>query len=429
MKQFQIQYQKERGLQSWLGQIRNYCDENHVRPDAVLFRVYADVTDMTLTEPVIARLRSVFPDALYTGVSTSGNITRGSLVPTHISMTCTIFEEEDSRALVMQVPMTAETQKQAAQTLLEAVRQNPWVRAVEIITTLSHVNIPVFCREISELPEDILIFGGGANGNDLAGRGTEQAYVFSSDGEQACFSAVFLLMGGSSLHIYARYLTGWNRLGRKLEITGFKDNNLISLDGRPAAEVYHKYLKIPMDEHFFRVANVFPLSFESNGDSYLRVVASHHEGGVLRLAAPVLDTHACYITYGNSGSILQSIKECLADMQEFSPQMILLFSCAARKYYWGSGNVSTETLPFESLAPVSGFYTSGELMRSGRNVLLHNITLVTVGFREGDIPESRKAFQYEETAVSHQILIGNCLASFVNAMTEELLTDPHATRK
>ena len=107
-------------------------------------------------------------------------------------------------------------------------------------------------------------------------------------------------------------------------------------------------------------------------------------------------------------------------IRDFSPHVIQLFSCVARKYFWGSATVSQETLPFEILSPVSGYYTSGEFLRTRENVRMHNSTIVVVAMREGNPEVRTEAFQIYGAELSHHMRVGNCLAVYVNALADEM---------
>ena len=423
MKQFQLRYEKEFAFSAWLQKVHRYCDDHHTPAGSILFRIYSDSIDSSLMKPVLVRLRDEFPDALYAGVTSIGNIIHGSLADSHVSITCTIFEDPDTQVRILQYPMTFETQKATAEALLSEVRANPWVRAVEILSTLRNVDMIDFFHELSDLPEEICVYGGGAYATDIPNGDTSDVFVLSSEGAIAKNNAVFILMGGPNLHIDTTSLTGWQRLGKSFTDFHAEGKLLKEINGYPAAEVYRHLLDIPEDHRFFRLANVFPLSFKEDETDYLRAVVSPLPDGSLQLSTAVNGADTLSISYGDPVHIFDCLQDILKRIQDFSPQVIQLFSCAARKFFWGNSSVSRETLPFESLASTSGFYTSGEFLRNGKKIFMHNITLVIVSMREGAPETFKKPFLTDREVISHQKLVGNCLVSYINALSNE--EDPY----
>ena len=424
MKQFQIQYKKEYALNAWLGQIRSYCGEHHISQESLLFRIYSDTTDSRVLTPLLDTLKQTFPEAAYAGSSSNGNIIHGSLGDAHVALTCTLFEHPETKVQVIQLPMDFASQEASAAVLLECIRKAGWVKAVEMMTTLGQVDMLTFCRALSAADPAVTIYGGGAMASDVQAGDTSDTFVFSGSGTPMPHSAVFILQGGPAFHVKTLSLTGWEKLGRPFQVTASSKNLLLELDHQPALEVYQKYLDIPLDERFYRMANIFPLSFEAEDASFLRVVTSWTEEGALKLGSFIRDQLSCHIAYGDLSRILKSLGDALVQVQEFRPDAIQLFSCTARKYFWGAHSVSQETLPFESLAPTSGFYTSGEFSRSGKQVLLHNITLVIAAFREGEPPEEKKEVHLGREEVSSQMQVSRCLATYIDALTKEFEDNP-----
>ncbi len=420
MKQFQIMYKKKHALKAWLKKIHEFCKDSGSSEKSAVFRIFSDLCDDTILSPVLSEITKEFPDSPYAGASSIGNIVYGSLVEEHISITCTIFEDPESRLSILQYPMDYDTQDRTADALLKAIKDNPWVKAVEIMTTAGGVDMDAFCRKLSDLPENIMIYGGCAHASDMKNGDSSNTFVFSKEGGTARHSAVFILLGGSSLHLDTMYHIGWSQLGKSIPISGISGNHISSMNGQPAGEVYKRFLQIPEGEYYFTLANVFPLGFRTHGTPYLRIVTRTEDDGSIRLSAFVReDTEKCAFTFGNAVKILERLEENLSEMQQFEPQVIQLFSCAARLMFWGRSDTSRETLPFEAIAQTSGFYTAGEFLRTGKDVLLHNVTIVAVGLREGEPSGEIPEIHVGKEELSHQMQVSSCLAHFIKSQTEE----------
>lgn len=423
MREFQLVYRKHRGLIAWLKQIREYCKANAIPGSSMVFRFCSESVDADTFTPIVSVMRGFFPEALCLGTTSYGGILHGSIIRTQVTVSCTVFEDPKSRALLLRLPMSYETQKESAETLLRAVEENAWVKAVEILTTTYGVDLPQFCRDISSLPEEIAVYGGGAHSPEVSEGIHQQTYVFSGEGKPARQSAVVLLMGGPRLHVRTDTLTGWRSIGKAFSFTTSDGNLLTHIENRPALEVYQRYLGIPADENFFRLANVFPLFFEAEGVQVLRVVSGFRPDGALALAASVSLAENVRFAYGDPLHIIDEVMDRAEAYRQFAPQSLRIYSCAARRLFWGDDEVSRETLPFEHLAPASGLFTSAEILRVKKTVLVHNCTLVTAGLREGEQPEVLpESPSRNEAIISRQLLISSCLASFIAAQEEDRLS-------
>jgi diguanylate cyclase (GGDEF)-like protein len=127
------------------------------------------------------------------------------------------------------------------------------------------------------------------------------------------------------------------------------------------------------------------------------------------------------LAYGDPGTILESVREEGQKIRDFRPESVHIFSCAARRSFWGNSEISKESLPFGNIAPTSGFYTSGEFLRTGKYVNQHNVTMVLVGMREGlaeDIP--MKSLEVDDSEFTGKMALINRLANYINAAFLEL---------
>ena len=68
------------------------------------------------------------------------------------------------------------------------------------------------------------------------------------------------------------------------------------------------------------------------------------------------------ISYGDPATIIDSIKTAGIDIQEFQPDLLHIFSCAARRTFWTSEEPTYEIEPLKDIAPSSGFFSHGEFL-------------------------------------------------------------------
>ncbi|MBR0483976.1 MAG: diguanylate cyclase [Oscillospiraceae bacterium] len=414
MKQFQFTYQNPNQFQKELIKLRQW-QKTRVT-SYMIFQIFSESLDREVIGNICNMIEKELPDALYMGASTNGNILEGS-VETNITVICTVTEYPSTCMEMVQMPLNAENAVEIVQKLSTIVSERPWVKGIEMLVTIRGMSMTGFCNELGKLPPEIQIFGGGAFSSDM----DNEACVFSKDGEYSTSSVVFLLIGGEDMHLTTMHVTGWKPLGKKFIVTKAEGSILYELDGKPAYDAYYKYLNIGNDEHFFSNTLEFPFFYEHNGLNILRAPIASNEDGSLTMTSNMDENVVARIAYGDPRTILEKIRQSGQQIREFQPDMIRVYSCAARRTFWGMDEISKETLPFQSIAPTSGFYTSGEFLRTDGFVNQHNVTLVVAGIREGEpVFAESPEFEMHQEQFSGKVSMINRLATFIEAATEEL---------
>ena len=300
----------------------------------------------------------------------------------------------------------------------EEVLKRPWVKGIELLITIRGMSMSDFCDGLSELPDGIQVFGGGAFCEDLE---QDEACVFSSAGGYQEKSVVFILFGGDELHIETSYLTGWKPLGSFLHVTATDGPVLKELNHKPAYDTYYKYLHIQNDENFFSNTLEFPFLYRYNGIDVLRAPTASNPDGSLTMTAAIYQGAEARIAYGDPWTILESAWQEGERLRPFSPDCIFVFSCAGRRTFWGNSKVGKETEPYQNVAPTSGCYTSGEFLRTGKEVIQHNVTQVIAALREG---KAKQPTETKNVRDVHQfdgkVSMISRMAAFIKATTEEL---------
>lgn len=416
MRQFQFDYYNDFSLKTELTKIRLWCDSSVY--SHIVFQIYSEQVDREKISHVCSIIESAMPQAEYFGCSTNGNIIGGEFSENDITIICTVFEYPSTKMLFRQYELSDQTADSVTGDILHLIDENPWVKAVELVTTIRGMSMTGFCENLSNSRADIQIFGGGAFASDI---NNEEACVFSKDGGISSGGVVFWLLGGEDLAIDSTYVTGWKPLGKMLHVTRSEGSRLYELDGAPAYDVYYKYLNIKNDAHFFNHSLEFPFFYKCHGISILRAPTASLDDGSLIMTSDIESDEFAQLAYGDPGTILESVREEGTRIRDFRPEIVQIFSCAARRSFWGNNEISKESKPFCGIAPTSGFYTSGEFLRTGKYLNQHNVTMVLVGMREGladDIP--KKTLEIDESEFTGKMALINRLANYINAAFREL---------
>lgn len=416
MRQFNMTYTGEELFREKLDEIKRWCDTN--ASGEVVFRIYSQDMEREHIQAVCDILDDVMPKALYFGCTSNANILDGALTQAEIVVICTVFEYETTKVMLLQHPFSEENYQRAVRDLAQHLHDNPWIKSVEMLATIMDMSMKGFCDEMTKLPEHIQVFGGGAFNPNMD---DETAYVFSKGNGFLEHGIVFLLLGGEDLHTYSTFISGWKPLKRKFSVTRAEKEVLYELDGMPAFSVYHRFLKIKKNDKFFSNTLEFPLFMEHDGIDILRCPLAVNEDDSLVMSSDMEEGASVRLAYGDPETILRSIRMDGQKVADFKPQVIQTFSCAARRAFWGDGDISKETILFKEAAPTAGFYTHGEFIRIGRDMLNFNVTLVIAAMREGE-PAKGETVDFHASTLEELDRIPMIMrfVSFIEASTADL---------
>lgn len=380
--------------------------------ERVLFQIFSEGSDLSLLEEAVSAVKENFPEASYAGATSSGNIINGRLSEPGVLVTATVMEAESTSMEILQIPIA----EFPGRTVSALCSKDPGIKAVQFFITWAGLAGNTICGDLSDAPEDVSIFGCGASSPDMS---VQKSFVFSNKGGLSATDAVFVIYRGKDFHVEASYISGWKPLGRKFHVTKVAGNRLYELDGIAAYDTYFKYLQIKNDENFLSNTLEFPFLYDHNGIEMLRAPVSCNSDGSVNLSADMETGSTCTISYGDPEAILTDVYNTGKKTEAFRPQIINLYSCLSRKIFWDG--MSFETIPFESIAPTTGLYTSGEFVRTGKHVNHHNVTLVTVAMREGDGSDYKGSFSMEDSErLGRRLSLVTRLANFIEAATHEL---------
>ena len=413
LKQFQFEYQNFGQFKNELIKIKQW-ESSHI-VSKIVFQVYSTSVESSIFIKIFETIDEILPDAVYLGCSSNGNIIDGKLSKSDTIVICTVFEYPSTKVKILQYDMG--NPAKTAEKLADEVNKNSWVKAIELLVTMRGKSMTDFCEYMTQIREDVEIFGGGAFTIDMS---SNRACVYSKTGGYSEDGVVFMLLGGEDLNIESTFITGWKPLGRNFKVTSADGFILRELDGKPAYDAYYKYLKIKNDENFFYNTLEFPFLYKHNGIDLLRAPVRSFSDGSLEMTSDIEEDVNARIAYGDPWTVLSIVNDRASEIEQFQPEVIHIFSCAGRRTFWGEKEVSKETIPFQQVAPTSGFFTSGEFLRTGKYLDQHNVTLVVASMREGEKIIGKKEPVLKKEDFSGKVSMVNRLATFIEAATEEL---------
>lgn len=406
MKAYQITFVSKENFEDRLTKILN---ENQSIPQERIFFFIRWTDDRNAELKTISRcLESIFPDSLYYGSEAAGNIVNG-ILSYGINITCFIFEDEDSKTELLWVENGTELGSLAD--LWKCLREKKGLRAVELIPSVTYVGALEMDNSIIEIDDDIVIFGGASvNHNNTR----FEASIFAKGHDITENGMAVVLYYGRNLNMSSDYVLGWKGLGSNMRVTKSNGCIISEIDNKPAFSIYEKYLGLNLadDDNL-----VFPLIVEEDGVEYIRTPQKFLPDKALRMFVNIDEGLNVRIAYGDKNTILASLYDKMSEIAEFKPQVLRAYSCTARKLFWGDEDAARETVPLQSIAPISGFYTGGEIIRVKNKLRVLNSTLVTICCREGD-GSNQSVRQVTDYEMNDKSLISR-ITHFVEVVSDE----------
>lgn len=388
---------------------------------SLLFHLYTIRFTTEEIKIVQKQILDTFSDACIGGTSTNGDICDGHLAEYGMVMAVSVFEESDAKVRLFDCSPGQESDIGAA--IADYIENTDRIVAAELLITLKSINSHDVLSAVEACRKDIILFGGGSANEDISATDTK---VFNED----CVTTTGVLVvtySGTNLHVDVHHAIGWKPLGKELTVTKITGKRLYEIDNVPAGKVYSKYLDIHADEDFFSNILEFPIMSHQHGYEVLRLpFACYEEDNSILLAADIDLGTPINLSYGDPDVIRSDVKELSNKVKVFAPQAIFLYSCGVRRLYW-KYLINKETVPFSMIAPVAGFYSSGEIMRMGKNIIEHHVTLIAIGMREGGEAKAQPTGEgemilpmTEEQKMHSQISMVRRLANFINVTSAEL---------
>lgn len=380
----------------------------------LFFHIYSTVFSTQTLSDLVSALREQFAGCQIVCCTVSGSALDYAYQP-GIVIAAKVFERQDSRAEVRRYDLKDSTDKAVAEEIARFVQDNPWVKAVEIYRTVHDMNTTDLCEVLSELPEDIVVFGGIVCAERIPGN---LSYLGDHSGAMMDRGIVAVYYGGSDLHIKSCRMSGWKPIDKPFTVTKAENNIIKEIDGVPAYNIYKRYLDINPDDNFVRNVLEFPMLSEERGSSVVRnVFGLDPEGGFI-VAYDVSAGTQLKISYADAATVAENINAVSWELMMFAPDAISVVSCITRSMIWQMKDYMPELQGFKSVAPCHGYLSHGEFLREDGVLNHHNTILVAAAFREGDLKDV--SFPEEPQSASAAIPLTARLSTFISRVTDEL---------
>lgn len=325
-----------------------------------------------------AEIRERYPGARIASCTTGGEIHDKVVLDNAISVSALSFDKTETAAVCISVG-GANNSRPAGVELGRKLKR-PGLKLAFVLSDGTSVNGSELIRGLREVLGDEVAITGG-----LAGDGPrfEETRV-GLDEVPEPGRVVGIGFYGSDLHVSHGCQGGWDVFGPERRITRADGNVLFELDGKPALELYKKYLG---DEAkgLPGSALLFPLRVYAPGQkdaALVRTIVGIDEARqAMIFAGDTPEGHCCQLMRGNIDRLVDGAVDAAQHaLNGGGENLAILVSCIGRKLLLGQRTAEEVEAVKQVLGPkshVTGFYSYGEISPHASSGFcdLHNQTM------------------------------------------------------
>lgn len=429
MKQFHFEYSSVEEALNGVGAIRSTL-ENTPHQDAAAF-VFLIACERQDAERLLDAWNRQLPEVKRVGLTEGYEVTD----KLHMQIVFNLITAESEAFHPIQIPCVPGEEAAAAAHLVRFAEGIPHLKAIGLYPANRRLDTTCFLLNGCQT---VPVFGAAAA--PVRTPSTQRNMAAWKEGfgiGDTLFDSGFtaLLIAGEHIDINLEYILGWEAIGREMDVELAErdvigESQLRSIDGRPAVEIYRKYLGVEWDIFFIRNVCEFPLMVRRNGVD-ICMVPLNSKNGCLTLPGTIRSDEKLRFSYGTREEVLDAAREGSERMASFGADAVIMTLCGNRTNLlqedahleWDCFRESNPKLAF-----CHGYFEIAYF--AGRGGVLSS-ALVAVGIREGQksgarAPEIILANRQAGFAShSGRIPLPYRVSNFFHIMTDELVHLQH----
>ena len=346
--------------------------------DKLLVQIFFISTDETYMSNILNILNKLLPEAHIIGTTTDGSILHnGDWQVTSISFSQ--FEKSTLQHILVPFELTKEDE--AAKIVCKNILSEKSKVLLLFVDGLL-CNAQKLTQELCKNYPNLTIAGGMAGDNAKL----EKTFVCDNSGHSSQ-AIVALSIDSDSLCVHNDYNLAWEAVGKELEVTKAEGNIIHEIDGENASIVFDKYLNTQYLSHYETcdshptISIEFPFIMKRGGIEVTRTVFKTLEDGSVYCTAELQDGDKISFSYTNSEKIIQSGIALSKRMKKEPVETIFAYSCMARRRFMGE-DIVHDIAPLANIAPLSGFYSYGEIFTTPTSVEITGHTMTVLALSE-----------------------------------------------
>ena len=342
---------------------------------------------MLESEHLYAEVKDLFPNSHIVFGTTSGEIIDDRVLDGTVVLTAIEFEKSSVVIKRSNINDFKNNDHKLGERLMaEFPKEN--LKHLFIISEGSSVNGSALISGLEMVKNAGISLSGGLCGDDDRFERTLASYNESpKEGE-----IIAIGFYGKTLEITSSNYGGWTPFGPERIITKSEGNILFELDGKPALDLYKKYLGEKANE-LPKSALLYPLSvrIEEDSEPLVRTILNIDDNkNTMILAGDVPEGSKVQLMMSSVEDIANGAfhaAELAMNGRKQNPELALLISCIGRKLVMDQ-RTEEEIEEVKSVIGddtfISGFYSYGEMapFRGQNQCKLHNQTMTLTLFTE-----------------------------------------------
>jgi hypothetical protein len=339
------------------------------------------------TSDITNQLAEKYPDAIFSGCSTAGEIANESVRDHTIIITGILFENTAVKSSKIALSSLQYSSIEAGRQLV-AKFPTEGLKHVFVVSDGLRVNGTDLVKGMLEgLESEVTLTGG------LAGDGPQflKTLIVEPDGTVSSESVAAIGFYGDALSIGFGSRGGWDSFGLDRLVTRSTENVLFEIDGQPALDLYKSFLGDKAKE-LPSSGLLFPLSMrdsEERAPVVRTILGINEDDKSLTFAGDIPQGSFVRLMKANNDRLIAGAEEAAHAASkglDIQPEFAILVSCVGRKLVLKQMvEEEVESVSEVLGGPVmTGFYSYGELAPFNRDSLceLHNQTMTITTFRE-----------------------------------------------
>jgi hypothetical protein len=332
-------------------------------------------------------LSAAYPKGLVIGCSTAGEIVGTRLVDHSLSIAVARFDRTGIRLATAEVRRSEDSYDAALSIARQLAARD--LRAILVLSDGLNINGSELARGFrSALPAEVTVTGGLAGDGSRFGR----TWVLSA-GQTGDRVVVAVGLYGNHVQIGHGSQGGWDIFGPERLVTRARSNVLYELDGKPALELYKRYLG-DRANGLPAAALLFPLALrtsDSDTEPIVRTILAVDETEQsMTFAGEIPEGSRARLMHANLDRLVQGASQAAADGARDTvgdPTLAIAISCVGRRLVLGERTEEEIEATLDALPSGShqvGFYSYGELCpQNGASCCeLHNQTMTVTTISE-----------------------------------------------
>jgi len=357
--------------------LKNFIVENlpNFTQNRLLVQLFSISTDEEYIRDIQTLLNKLLPDAHIIGTTTDGSISKNDAETSLISFTQ--FEKSSLQHTLTSFDLGAEDI--AAQTICKKIISHE-TKVLILFADGLLCNAQKLTREIHcKFPE--LIIAGG-----LAGDNAKLEKTLVCDNRELKSQAIVALaISSDSLYIHSDYNLAWEPVGVEMQITKAEGNIIYEIDGEEASLIFERHLNTKHLKQYGSsttqptITIEFPLIIKRDDMMVARTTMQINSDGSLFCTGEFQVGDRLSFSFTDINKIVKSGQDLSKRMLKTPVQTMFIYSCMARRRFMGE-NISHDIEPLYEIAPLSGFYSYGEIYTTPKNIefLNHTMTLLAL---------------------------------------------------